>query len=138
MKLLWVNVSNWLVRLMPWPRELVTVITTECISLVGRYGYTTLLLEEEPLMTRLEVTLKPSRITWMPLAGKVAPAVVTVKLRALVGSKGCVPVGYRPVTTGKSEEPGTSMKNVGSALAVPLTPATSLRVSLPLRVTTAL
>ena len=35
----------------------------------------------------------PSRFTVMPLAGKVAPTVVTVKLKALVYSNGCVPLG---------------------------------------------
>jgi hypothetical protein len=66
------------------------------------------LFDAEPLITSAEETSKPSRITLMPLVGKVAPSEVTVKLRVLAYSNGCVPSGYNPLKIGSSTVASTS------------------------------
>src|SRR5580658_10300553 len=52
----------------------------------------------------------------MLLAGKVAPSELTVKLRALVYSKGCAPSGYIPLRIGKSAVAVTKAKKLGNKL----------------------
>ena len=42
---------------------------------------------------------------------------MTVKLNALVGSNGCVPVGYMPLKIGRSSWAATSMKKFGQKVA---------------------